>query len=88
MTGGSSSATVYHTHRTQPITCGVPCWRVCVASGISERGGHVVYKANVKEIITEPLPAGEASSSGSSGADVRATGAPDVVQSSACLRDG
>lgn len=46
-----------------------------MADGITERGGHIVYKANVREIITEPLPA-EASSSGSSssGADVQATG--------------
>jgi hypothetical protein len=36
----------------------------------------VVYKANVKEILTEPLPAEEASSSSSSGADVKATGKP------------
>lgn len=48
---------------------------VFLPAGISERGGHVVYKANVKEIITEPLPAEEASSS-SSGADVQATGGP------------
>jgi prolycopene isomerase len=45
-----------------------------LAAGITERGGHVVYKANVKEIITEPLPGHEASSSSSSGSDVQATG--------------
>eukprot|EP00878_Enallax_costatus_P016763 GHUV01017592.1.p1 GENE.GHUV01017592.1~~GHUV01017592.1.p1 ORF type:complete len:376 (+),score=69.89 GHUV01017592.1:491-1618(+) len=26
-----------------------------IAAGIAERGGHVVYKANAKEIITEPV---------------------------------
>lgn len=50
-----------------------------MAQGITERGGHIVYKANVKEIITEPLPAEQASSSSSSSSDgsaaaVRATG--------------
>jgi phytoene dehydrogenase-like protein len=37
-----------------------------MADGITARGGHIVYKANVKEIITEPLPDTSSSSSSSS----------------------
>jgi hypothetical protein len=48
--------------------------------GITERGGHIVYKANVKEIITEPLTGEQATSSSSSdGADVQATGEESVA---------
>lgn len=40
----------------QPVVC----------AGIQERGGAVVYKANVKEIITEDATASTSSSSSSS----------------------
>eukprot|EP00879_Flechtneria_rotunda_P021395 GHRR01022552.1.p1 GENE.GHRR01022552.1~~GHRR01022552.1.p1 ORF type:complete len:499 (+),score=126.88 GHRR01022552.1:1262-2758(+) len=48
-----------------------------MAAGIVEKGGHVLYKANVKEIITEPVAStsGRSSSNGdSSSSNVRATG--------------
>jgi prolycopene isomerase len=42
-----------------------------MAAGIVERGGRVVYKANVKEIVTERVAGGEG---GEEGGGVRATG--------------
>jgi len=50
----------------------LPTLLLVVLTGITERGGHVVYKANVKEIITEPVQS--SSSSSSSEAGIRATG--------------
>jgi phytoene dehydrogenase-like protein len=51
----------------------LPTLLLVFLTGITERGGHVVYKANVKEIITEPLQSSSSSSS-SSEAGIRATG--------------
>jgi len=56
-----------------------------MADGITEKGGHIVYKANVKEIITRPPPpAAESSSSSSSGSG----GEPALKATGVRLADG
>jgi prolycopene isomerase len=59
-----------------------------MADGITERGGHIVYKANVKEIITEPLPDSSSSSSSSNGASTSSSGGSGVKATGVRLADG
>lgn len=51
------------------VCCMATTKRVLQLAGITEHGGHLVYKANVKEIITEGADGADSSSS-----DLRATG--------------
>ena len=58
-----------------------------MAEGITEKGGHIVYKANVKEIITQPPPAAE-STNGSSSSSSGSGGEPELKATGVRLADG
>jgi prolycopene isomerase len=59
-----------------------------MADGITERGGHIVYKANVKEIITESAPAAAAAASNGSSSGSSATGPAGLTATGVRLADG